>query len=663
MKKKSSIKNRKPALHSSLSDEGSPRRLAASQVVPCPQRATGKIANKANSDTPTLRNSAPTLPVSARKIKRLRNASSLTSSSLEQTNPLRGLTLARAVSLMESTLRGEYAIPQWTLWHVEQSDPDLVALESRRSSAIMEMDWCIKIADLSSRLNVGAELARARPKIDAALAAQQAEALLEAYNRFDNLNECIEDMAIAFCRGFSISQLESASDASIQNPKSQIENSITHLGVYDPWNIIRHGLKGDFYFNPGAQAVSWQSLGEQNRIDPANHIIYTPRVSLMRIALYKFIRQNLSQKDWDAFIEIYGLPSCFIILPPNIPEGKEAEYETAAKDAAEGGSGALPNGSEAKFATEARGVNPFRDHLKYLQEQLILAGTGGLLTMLAEPTGIGQGATSAHEDTFKIIARGEAKKISEVFQKQFDKRILEAAFPGKPILAYFEISSKEEQDVGEIIDHAVKLSQAGFTMDPAQLSEKTGYKIEVSGQSLNGQSDFRPLTSDKPTSDLSLAKSAPASPPGQSTGGARSEASERDAVLRNRARMGNAASPEQNRRAPIPAGSLLNQSIRDQRSEVSNPKSEIENRKLVSAAVAETLGVRSEWLEPFFAHLEEIAQNGLLSDSDLLDAIEAMAKSLPELLTADKVQATAAIVQEVLSKSVGVSAVAPGVKS
>jgi len=533
----------------------------------------------------TLNATPATLPVSARKINRLRNAFSLTSSSLEQTNPLRGLTLVRAVSLMEATLRGEYAIPQWTLWHVEQSDPDLFALISRRTSALMEMDWDIKIADLGFSISDLPEEKKNDPNL--ILAQKQAETLRAAYERIDNLSETIEELSLAFCRGFTILQFES----SVESPKFT-----SHFGAYKTWNIVRHGLDGDFYFNPDAQSISWQTLGEQNRIDPANHLIYTPRMNLMRIALYKFCRNNLSQKDWDAFIEIYGLPSCYIIMPANVPAEKEAQYMAAAKDASEGYNGALPNGSEVKFANEARGVNPFRDHLRFLQEQLILAGTGGLLTMLSAPTGIGEGPTGAHEDTFKTIARGEAKKISEVFQKQFDKKILEEKFPGKPILAYFEIASKEEQDIGEIIKHALDLSQAGYTMDPAQLSEKTGYKINLS---------------------------APVTSQGQGLGG--------DAGNRPSEKM---AIPNS---APIPAVPLTDR------------QPSTDNNQLVSTAVAETIGIRSEWLEPFFGALEDKARNGTLTDAELLNAIEAMAKSLPEIMTNEKVRDTAAVISRLLA--------------
>lgn len=391
-----------------------------------------------------------TMPVSARRLRGIRSAQSLTSSALEQTNPLRSLTIARAVGMLEAAQRGELTIAQWTLWHIEQTDPDLFALISRRVSALTEMDWNIKTVEGDN--------------IDQALADDQAALLRAAYEKIDNFSEAVEELALAFCRGFTILQIERVEDA-------------LHLGPYRPWNILRDGMFGDFYFNPQAKCVSIRAIPAENRIARESHIIYEPRSNLMRIAIIKFIRSNLSQKDWDAFIEIYGLPSAFVIMPPNVPADQAAQYEASALEAAEGGGGALPNGADVKFANEPRGINPFRDHLQFLQQQLILAGTGGLLTMLSMPTGIGDGASDSHDETFKSIARSEAQKISNVFQKQFDLPVLRNKFPGRPRLAYFELASREEQDIGQVIKHAFELAQAGYRMALGELSEKTGYAI------------------------------------------------------------------------------------------------------------------------------------------------------------------------------------------
>jgi hypothetical protein len=99
--------------------------------------------------------------------------------------------------------------------------------------------------------------------------------------------------------------------------------------------------------------------------------------------------------------------------------------------------------------------------------------------MLSMPTGIGSGASATHDAAFQSIARAEAFRISELFQRQLDKPFLAQAFPGKPILAYFEIAAQESTDPGTILDHAGKAKTAGFQMDPAELSEMTGYNLSL----------------------------------------------------------------------------------------------------------------------------------------------------------------------------------------
>ena len=52
-------------------------------------------------------------------------------------------------------------------------------------------------------------------------------------------------------------------------------------------------------------------------------------------------------------------------------------------------------------------------------------------------------------------------------------------FPGRPILAYFELNFQAEADTDQVVDHAVKLSQAGYRMSAGELSEKSGYHFEA----------------------------------------------------------------------------------------------------------------------------------------------------------------------------------------
>lgn len=125
----------------------------------------------------------------------------------------------------------------------------------------------------------------------------------------------------------------------------------------------------------------------------------------------------------------------------------------------------------------SRGVNPFAEHMRFLSEQLVLAGTGGKLTMLAE-SGSGTLAGGAHLETFRRIARGEARKIGDIIQRQVVRPFLEERFPGAEEMAYFELAFREEVESAQIVEDAVKLAGAGYRMDVEELSEKTGYVLE-----------------------------------------------------------------------------------------------------------------------------------------------------------------------------------------
>lgn len=372
----------------------------------------------------------------------------------EQYNPLRGLDIAQAVRLIEAGMRGEYAELQWAYEFIEQADADLLALVERRLSAISELDWDIKRGGPDDA------------KFDSTLADDQAEALRAAYERIDNMTEAFDHLALASFRGFSI--IQPHADGS----------GTSHLECLNHWNFVRDGRDGDWGWNPQAKSCGYKSIPEADRLDAGAFMIRTVRRPIDRIAIVKFVRANLSEKDWDDYIECYGIPAVFIGMPENVPEGKEEEYREQADRASQGSGGSLPFGSEVKTVPVDRGVQPFSVRLDHLSRKLVLAGTGGMLTMLTE-SGSGTLAGGAHTETFRSLARAEAKRISELFQRTIDAQVLAAVFPNRPKLAYFELASEESVDVGEMVTHFSVLRQAGLAIDPEQASEKTGYKLTV----------------------------------------------------------------------------------------------------------------------------------------------------------------------------------------
>lgn len=375
-------------------------------------------------------------------------------------NPAVGLTLARVRWLIESYARGEYADLMWTFGApftgIESADADLLALIERRAAAIANFTWHARIVDKSKR----------RARLDGGLAAEQQAALYAAYDKIDNLQEAIAHLALASFRGFSHLQKHRHPDG-----------DVFHLEILDQWNVVRDGWWGAWKYNPDAIQTGFAHLPPGNELVPHEWIVREVRRPINRVALLKYVRQNLSEKDWDAFIEIYGLAGGVVTGPPNVPTEKEDEFRDAADEIAKGGSGYLPNGSEYKPNDGPRGMNPFRDRLDYLSEKLVLAGTGGLLTMLTAPAGLGKGPTDAHENAFRQIAKKEAMEISERFQRDIDNEIFARDFQGKPRLVYFEIAADEETDAGSAVGHIASLASAGYLTSPGQVKELTGYDV------------------------------------------------------------------------------------------------------------------------------------------------------------------------------------------
>jgi hypothetical protein len=363
-----------------------------------------------------------------------------------QFNPLRGLTIARGVNHLEEGQRGLFADLQWLYRAVERRDATLRGLKRLRLAAIGKLDWDIKTRD------------------DSPPAKAQAATLRAAYDRIDNLTTAIRFLALAEFRGFA--HLEKVYEG--DNPSGPV----THLEPVPQWFWVRAHDAAPWEYN-----VTSNMINHGRPVRPEHFIIREVEDPINEVALIAYIRKLLSQKNWDGFVEIFGIPSVFVIMPPNIPSEEVGKYIAMAKAVIADTRGVLPNGASVT-TLEAAGAGgmTFKEHLDYQDAQIVMAGTSGKLTMLTE-SGSGTLAGGAHSDTFDTLAESEAAEISECFQKQFDRPLLARAHPGQPPLAYWELAAQTREDSKAILADALAITQAGGAVDWAQISEKTGYTI------------------------------------------------------------------------------------------------------------------------------------------------------------------------------------------
>lgn len=394
----------------------------------------------------------------------------------DQFNPLRGLNIARAVALLEDGERGDYAELQWTYRFIEKRSDVLSALMMRYESGIGKLDWTIKTVPEK-------ELP---PGVTAAMADEQRDFLRERFEAVRNLREATDFLCTARFRGYA--HLEKVTNAAAMKLADEQPNrygrlpregasdeDVVYLQPVEQWYWVRDGAAGEWQYNrDGRFGVT--------RGEPVNYeqfIIREVMRPVNEIALIAHVRANLCDKDWDGFIETFGIPFIFLVGPPNVPKEREAEYQQTAERIIADSRGYLPNGSDVKTGNAGeRGANPFKERMDNLKERVVLVGTGGKLTMLTDSTGIGQGATGAHEDAWDEIVQAEALKISEVIHEQFAAPLLEAQFPGQPPLAYFELCGEDKEDVTQLAAQVAQFSTAGFEADAEELSERAGLTLE-----------------------------------------------------------------------------------------------------------------------------------------------------------------------------------------
>jgi len=400
-------------------------------------------------------------------------------------NPLRGLTMSRAVNYLEEGERGAYADLQWLFRFIEKRDATLRGGKRSLLSAVSEMDWDIKTVE-ERRLPKGYTQADAEA---------QAVALRTAYDAITNLKAALEFLGLAEFRGYS--HLEKIEGSPVQHPASSIQQpassnehpassiqpQVIELRPVEQWHWCRDGRNASWRYNAAARSGTVRG----DEVDLSRFIVREIDDPINEIALIAFVRKSLGRKDEDGFIESFGIPSIFAVMPQNVPQGREAEYQTLADQVISDSRGSLPYGADIKTVDAgARGVAPFRAYQEALDKEIVMAITSGALTMLAE-SGSGTLAGGAHSDTFMRVARALARRITEVMQAQFDADILRARFPGQPPLAYFEILANEETDVGEVVKDVQTLKAAGYSVEPSWLKEKTGYPIATSQPGQSGQ--------------------------------------------------------------------------------------------------------------------------------------------------------------------------------
>lgn len=384
---------------------------------------------------------------------------------LERFNPLQGATLSTLAGYFQEADEGRFAQVMWMARKLARRDATIRACLQRINATVQQLDWTIKTIE---------ELP---PGVTPQMAEAQSDYLKERYSAVENLTAAYSWLAKADFFGFA--HLEKHYNSAGQ---------VFRLEPVPQWHWCKKGFYGEWLYN--AKARPWAP--EATPIEKRDFVIHEVEDPWLEIACISGLDRNQLRRDLRGFCARYGIPNTFFIAGPGATTGDMDALNSVAVDMAADGTGALPPGADVKVHESASKGEIFEVADKAFQSEIVLAATGGLLTMLTS-SGSGTLAGGAHSDTWRDLVSGIAMAVSESFQEQMDKALLSERFPGQPVLAYFELEFPEAgADMTAIATTVKALSDAGYKAEAAWVSEETGIPLVGAVDAKNPSSGLKP---------------------------------------------------------------------------------------------------------------------------------------------------------------------------
>ena len=217
-------------------------------------------------------------------------------------NPLRALSFPRMTSLLEAGERGTYADLQWCYHYLERSDPMIFSVLQRRRAALLDCDWDIRqvLPGKGVVRHAGRQLRFSGP-VDAVLAAEQVDCLRGVYDGIENFYDAVGFMFSGISRGY----------AHLEKHFGQA-GEIVRLEPVEQWFWVRDGMFAPWEYNQNAVSGKRRGITIE-----ADHFLILETTPLNRMLSLLYLRRTLAQRDWDAYLDLYGIPPVFLIGPPN----------------------------------------------------------------------------------------------------------------------------------------------------------------------------------------------------------------------------------------------------------------------------------------------------------------------------------------------------------
>lgn len=466
-------------------------------------------------------------------------------STREAWNPLKELTVERALEVYNQYRRGEYGDFGLICDALEEYDDILGTLVELRDSALLE---------LPSDIVTDAGMLEAHPELQA-LADEQKMYLEDECAKVTNWPEAWSWLSLASFRKFSHLEIVD-------------EGGRITLDPIEQWYWRRPIRRGPWYYN----ASSYPGSIEAELVDMSRIMVREVRMPINVVALFAIVKKYHAEAGWDGFLDVFGNPALFFEMPPDTDDAEAEKYDELIDALVGDGRGSYANGGKiVPIETVADKGENFASRMDRCDKAMVLRGTGGTLLVLAQ-SGTGTLAGNAQEEVFRKIAAKEGVSISSVIQEQFCRRRLEMRYgQGCKVLARYRIGV-EEDDTDNAVTRIATLATAGYRVSDDQVTELTG--LTVTSQTMPIQSGTGGISYPLPIMNREAEQSAPL-PPKASAGQAPLTETEAE-LIKSLMRM-----PSQNEimKAAEPIEAVLTESVQNGLKTAEEEKSNNESQR------------------------------------------------------------------------------------
>lgn len=368
---------------------------------------------------------------------------------IDRVCPLDYLSVDTVRRCLQDCQLGAYAEQQWIWEQMELYDPMLMTCLTKRDDALDKYDWSITIKPgLDDR--------------DSLLAEAQQRTINDLCNAIVNMDEAITALSQASRRHYKFLQPYADDDG-------------LHLLPIDNWLMCRDGYRGTWGYNPNAQFGRYR--GEVLPVPLDDLILRLHPRPIDMPAQMLVLNRSTTLAQWDVFLERLGTPPLFFSLPPDCSDELRQLYIQAAAKFISAATGVIDHGADLKSVPVSQtSVDLFDRRYKVATEEIAMLTTAGKLTVMTE-SGSGTLAGGAQADGFADWAAGESSSIASVLTAQLVNRVLDEYHPGQPHLVEFTLSCVDKTTPDKEIANAAALRAAGYDIDDAEVSERTGWQV------------------------------------------------------------------------------------------------------------------------------------------------------------------------------------------